>query len=127
VQLIIHAGCEVRHYLLRATLQPVASGLYRTDGGRCNHILSRKDNDLTASYPSVAAAALQLRPARLLIDGEIVAIDATGRPSFQARQHRSRHRAQIVYYAFDLLYLDDSDLTQRPLEVRRAQLARVSR
>jgi bifunctional non-homologous end joining protein LigD len=98
--------------------------LLRKSGAQI-HILSRKDNDLTASYPSVAAAALQLRPKRLLIDGEIVAIDASGRPSFQALQHRSRHRAQIVYYAFDLLHLDDSDLTRRPLEQRRAQLARV--
>jgi len=98
--------------------------LLRKSGAQIR-ILSRKDYDLTASYPSVVAAALRLRAERLLIDGEIVAIDASGRPSFQALQHRSGRSAHIVYYAFDLLYLDDRDLMQRPLEQRRAELARV--
>src|SRR5689334_12988179 len=89
------------------------------------HVLSRKDNDLTASYPSIVAAALKLRPERLTIDGEIVAIDERGRPSFQALQHRGGQRAHIVYYAFDLLHLEGKNLTGRPLEERRTKLAEI--
>jgi len=93
-----------------------------------NHIQlrSRNDNDLTATYPTIYAAALKLNARSALFDGEIVALDATGRPSFQALQHRSAHRDHaIVYYAFDLLHLDGRDLTRLPLEERRKQLPAV--
>jgi bifunctional non-homologous end joining protein LigD len=60
------------------------------------------------------------------VDGEVVAVDASGRPSFQALQHRSAHpKHAIVFYAFDLLYLDGRDLTAEPLETRRTKLAGV--
>jgi bifunctional non-homologous end joining protein LigD len=39
----------------------------------------------------------------VILDGEIVALDAEGRPSFQALQHRSTSGLAIVYYAFDVL------------------------
>ena len=47
------------------------------------------------------------------VDGEVVAVDANGRPSFQALQHRAAHPGHaIVFYAFDLLHLDGRDLTR---------------
>jgi bifunctional non-homologous end joining protein LigD len=49
-----------------------------------------------------------------ILDGELVAIDEQGRPSFQALHHQAAHT--IVYYAFDLLHLDGRDLTARPLD-----------
>ena len=68
-------------------------------------IRSRKKKDLTRMYPRVAAAALRLNARQAVVDGEIVALDANGRPSFQALQHRGSHPAhQITYYAFDLLF-----------------------
>ena len=60
------------------------------------------------------------------MDGEVVAIDETGHPSFQALQHRGSHRGHVVvFYAFDLLHLDGRDLTGRPLDERRAALPAV--
>jgi bifunctional non-homologous end joining protein LigD len=95
------------------------------DGKRLQ-ILSRNEKDLTAAYPGVAAAARRLRAARAVVDGEIVAVDETGRPSFQALQHRSAHpRHAVVFYAFDLLHFDGRDLTRTPLEERRARLPGV--
>jgi bifunctional non-homologous end joining protein LigD len=87
---------------------------------------SRKDKDLTGMYPGIAAAGLRVKADRAVIDGEIVALDAQGSPSFQALQHRGSHPGhQIVFYAFDLLHLDGTDLTGQPLLKRRARLARV--
>lgn len=89
-------------------------------------IRSRNDKDLTATYPGVAAAAKSLNAASAVIDGEIVAVDSAGRPSFQALQHRSGYPDHTtVFYAFDLLHLEGEDLTRRPLEERRALLPRV--
>src|SRR5688572_11382152 len=87
---------------------------------------SRKNKDLTGMYPGIAAAGLRLNADQAVVDGEIVALDAQGTPSFQALQHRGSHPAhQIVFYAFDLLHLDGKDLTAEPLLKRRARLVRV--
>ena len=95
------------------------------DGERVQ-IRSRANKDLTAAYPPVAAAARTLDATRTVIDGEIVAIDPSGRPSFQALQHRAAHpRHTIVFFAFDLLHLDGVDLTGLPLDERRALLAEL--
>ncbi len=89
-------------------------------------IRSRTDKDLTRTYQAVAAAALHLQATRAVVDGELVALDASGRPSFQALQHRGAHPTHtIVFYAFDLLHADGRDLTGEPLDARRAQLAQV--
>jgi DNA ligase D-like protein (predicted ligase) len=87
---------------------------------------SRNDKDMTATYPSIAAAGTRIKAERAVIDGEIVAVDPNGRPSFQALQHRAAHpNYAIAFYAFDLLHLDGEDLTDAPLETRRAELPRV--
>lgn len=86
-------------------------------------IRSRNDNDLTATYPGVRSAALALAAESILLDGEIVAVNADGRPSFQALQNRGSHRGHtIVFYAFDLLHLNGKDLTRVPLAQRKARL-----
>ena len=70
------------------------------DGDRVQ-ILSRNDKDLTQTYPTVASAGRRLHAQQAVIDGEIVAVDATGRPSFQALQHRAAHTGHaIAFYAF---------------------------
>jgi DNA ligase D-like protein (predicted ligase) len=95
------------------------------DGDRVQ-IRSRNEKDLTATYPGVTAAGRRLMARTAVVDGEIVAVDAQGRPSFQALQHRAAHSEHIVtFYAFDLLHLDGRDLTQRPLSDRRARLPKV--
>ncbi len=84
---------------------------------------SRNNKDLTNAYPSVLAAGRKLRADSLVLDGEVVALDASGRPSFQALQHRSAHpKHAIVYYAFDLLQLEGEELTSVSLVTRRAKL-----
>jgi bifunctional non-homologous end joining protein LigD len=89
---------------------------------------SRRNADLTDAYPSVVAAAHELNATSALLDGEVVALGADGRPSFQALQHRSgRESFAMVYYAFDILERDGADLTRQPLTDRRRQLADVVR
>lgn len=94
--------------------------------GASIQIRSRNDKDLKPMYPAVAAAARRVQAERAVIDGEIVAVDEQGRPSFQALQHRGTHpKHSIVFYAFDLLHLNGADTTGLPLKTRRARLVRV--
>jgi bifunctional non-homologous end joining protein LigD len=89
-------------------------------------VRSHNDKDLTASYPSVHAAALRLQARTAVVDGEVVAVDERGHPSFQALQHRAAHPGYgIAFYAFDLLVLNGDDLTRLPLSERKARLAPV--
>jgi bifunctional non-homologous end joining protein LigD len=83
-------------------------------------LLSRSLADATAHYPSVARAAGGLHAFAVLLDGEVVALDERGQPSFQALHHRGAER--IVFYAFDVLHLNGRDLLRQPLEERRAAL-----
>ncbi|MFN8584539.1 MAG: non-homologous end-joining DNA ligase [Dehalococcoidia bacterium] len=97
---------------------------------------SRRGLDNTRQYPSVVSG-LKQQPAReLILDGEIVALDERGVPSFQLLQERihlsgdgeisrAEARIPIIYYVFDLLYLDGIDLRAVPLEDRRETLERV--
>jgi bifunctional non-homologous end joining protein LigD len=64
------------------------------DGPRVQ-LLSRNQKDLTSDYPNVVAAGKTVRTNTIVLDGEIVAVEKDGRPSFQALQHldrRPRHR-----------------------------------
>lgn len=89
-------------------------------------IRSRNDKDLTAAYPGIRAAGARLRAETAVVDGEIVAVDANGHPSFQALQHRSAHASHtVVFYAFDLLHVGGKDVTTLPLTDRRALLPGV--
>src|SRR5205814_9406230 len=76
-------------------------------------------------FPGVADAASGTRARSAVLDGEIVALDAEGRPSFQALHHWSMEGLSLVYYAFDLLHLNGRDLVRLPLEERRAALRDV--
>ena len=94
--------------------------------GKKVQIRSRNDKDLTNTYPSVTAAGRRLQADQAVLDGEIVAVDANGRPSFQALQHRAAHPGHaIVFYAFDILHLAGRDLTGATLQERRARLPEV--
>ena len=99
-------------------------------------LLSRNRNDLTACFPEVAQALKALPFGRLLLDGELVAVDADGRPSFQRLQQRAqlkrpldiRHAAvenPVTFYAFDLLAFEAYDLRSLPLSMRKTLLRKV--
>jgi len=94
---------------------------------------SRNLNDITNSYPELKALNRALSSHSAILDGEIVAFDEDGRPSFgrlQSRMHiasesAARRRAKevaVVYVVFDLLWLDGHSLVDLPYEKRRAGL-----
>jgi bifunctional non-homologous end joining protein LigD len=94
---------------------------------------SRNLNDVTSQYPEVRRLARQLGSRDAVLDGELVAFDDEGRPSFgrlQQRIHqtsesvvRRRMRSHpVTYVIFDLLYLEGRDLTAEPYHRRRELL-----
>src|SRR4029078_6175245 len=78
-------------------------------------IYSRNLNDLTGQYPAIAAALNRLKPSQFVLDGEIVALDARGRPSFQALQHRASGETAIAFYTFGILSLNGRDTARLTL------------
>ena len=86
-------------------------------------LYSRYGNSFNADFPGVVVALEKLRPKRFVIDGELVALDEQGRHSFNLLQRsRGRPIAALQFYLFDLLYLEDENLTRLPLSQRRARL-----
>jgi bifunctional non-homologous end joining protein LigD len=89
-------------------------------------LLSRRFHDWTAQFPSVAEAVATLPVRAALIDGEVAVVMPDGRTSFQALQNAfGRRDTSIVYFAFDVLSIDDHDLTQLPLEQRKQRLEQL--
>jgi bifunctional non-homologous end joining protein LigD len=84
---------------------------------------SRNLKDATPLYPSIARAVADINARNALLDGEIVALDEEGRPSFQALHHQSAH--VLVYYVFDALHVDGRELLKAPLQERRARLSPI--
>jgi bifunctional non-homologous end joining protein LigD len=94
-------------------------------------LASRAGNDVTAGYPELAGMGPALEPHSAVLDGEVVAFDAKGRPSFERLQSRMHVRnpppallaaVPTLYVLFDLLWLDGEVLTDLPLTARRARL-----
>jgi bifunctional non-homologous end joining protein LigD len=83
------------------------------------HLRSRNDHDFRTRYPAVVAGLAGL-PDETVVDGEVVAVDANGRPSFAALQNAST--ASIRFFVFDVMVLAGKDLRQEPLTVRRRLL-----
>lgn len=94
----------------------------RIDDGKVA-LFSRRGTDVTRDYPGIAAALAKLRRVhQAVIDGELVALDKGGRSRFQLLQNAANTRARLVYYVFDLLFLDGRDLRRTPLVERKRQL-----
>ncbi|MEA2412391.1 MAG: bifunctional non-ous end joining protein LigD [Thermoleophilaceae bacterium] len=101
--------------------------------GKPTRIESRNLNDVTRQYPEAAAVGAALEKRSAVLDGEVVAFDEHGRPSFerlQGRMHLTGEAAigvrtqstPIAYVVFDLLYLDGESLMRLPYSERRARL-----
>ncbi len=87
-------------------------------------LYSRRFLDWTDHFPAVAAALGKLPCKRAMLDGEVAVVMPDGRTSFQALQNLGSDRsANVVYFAFDLLALDDDDTAKLPLDERKARLA----
>jgi bifunctional non-homologous end joining protein LigD len=85
-------------------------------GGKV-HLSSRNDNDFNARYPSVVEALAPM-PDDTVIDGEVVALDEDGRPSFNTLQNYGSTGAPLHFFIFDLLTLSDRDVMGEPLTKR---------
>ena len=96
-------------------------------------LVSRNQNDLTARYPELKDMAKFVQAKTAILDGEVVALDAEGKASFSLMQQRTGFRpggkravgnadVPVLYYAFDLLYLDGYDWRRVPLEERKRKL-----
>jgi bifunctional non-homologous end joining protein LigD len=94
---------------------------------------TRNLNVVTASYPEVRRLSRQLGARDAVLDGELVAFDEAGKPSFERLQQRIHHTSEtevrrrmkthpVTYVIFDLLYLDGRDLTGEPYSRRRELL-----
>jgi bifunctional non-homologous end joining protein LigD len=97
---------------------------------------SRNRNDVTAAYPELRALNRALGSHSAILDGEVVAFDTHGRPSFELLQTRMHVRGAAVsrlakttpvtYVVFDLLWLDGHSLTSLPFTERRERLAELA-
>jgi DNA ligase D-like protein (predicted ligase) len=87
-------------------------------------LFSRRRKSLNRQFPYIVEALADL-PAGTVVDGEVVAIDESGRPNFNLLQNSRGGASRIQYYIFDLLYWKDRDLTRVPLVERRALLKSV--
>ena len=124
---------EVKWDGVRAIATVHRPGHAHEDGG--TRLVSRLGNDITDGYPELAALWERVLGRNAVIDGEIVALDERGNPSFQRLQRRmhlrgaalERLRRQVpaTFVAFDLLWLDGEPLTGLPLEQRLALLEEV--
>jgi len=92
--------------------------------GKDVRLISR--NKKAFDYPQLVAS-LKLLPAdHVILDGEIAALDEKGRSSFQLLQiFKSSGNVPLVYFAFDLLFLDGKDLGEQRLSARRKLLAKL--
>ena len=103
----------------------------KLDGYRCcavvrngvAELFSRYGNPWPDRFPAIHDALSALPD--IVLDGEIVAVDRSGRPSFQELQNWQSTRHLVVFYAFDALYLERRDLRALPLEERKRVLDEV--
>ena len=95
---------------------------------------SRRGLELATRFPGVAAAIAQQGVSSMILDGELVAFDASGKPSFNALQNRFQLKTErdiaaaekatpVVFFAFDLLHFAGLDLRKAPYADRRRYLA----
>lgn len=106
------------------------------DGANAVTLTSRRGVDLSRTYPLLARELAEQPLAGALLDGEIVATDAAGRPSFERLQRRinlqdeaeimrAAAETPVLFYAFDLVELERYDLTRVPLAERLRTLSLV--
>src|SRR5258708_22219694 len=84
-------------------------------------LFSRRRKSLNSQFPYIVEALADL-PAGTVVDGEVIAIDESGRPDVNLLQNFRAEASRIRYYLFDLLCWEDRDLTHVPMVERRALL-----
>ena len=98
-------------------------------------LVSRNQNDLSARFPELQELPKLIQANSAILDGEVVVLDERGRP-FSLMQQRTGMRGggrrtalrmdvPVIYYVFDLIYLDGYDLRRVSLEDRKRKLAEI--
>jgi len=109
---------EIKHDGFRLMARRDAAGV---------RLLTRNGHDWAGRYPQISEAAGALQEVRsFLIDGEAVACDGDGMPSFDRLRYR-RADGAVFLFAFDLLELNGDDLRREPIELRKRELAKLLR
>src|SRR5579863_8235182 len=99
-------------------------------------LVSRNQNELTGEFPELHELSKLIKAKSAVLDGEVVALDDEGKASFSLMQQRTgirkggrrvgaRRELQIVYYIFDLVYVDGYDLRRVGLEERKTILSQL--
>ena len=87
---------------------------------------TRNQKDWTAKFPGIAKALQSLKLQSAILDGEVVALDSSGRASFQKLQQSIKNLSPgLIFHAFDLIYVDGYSLTKVPLVERKRVLAEL--
>lgn len=105
------------------------------EGGRVR-LVSRNQNELTGRYPELKDMPTLVKGKTAILDGEVVALDEDGRASFSLMQQRTGFRpggkkavpradVPVLYYAFDVIYLDGYDWRRVNLEDRKKKLREI--
>jgi bifunctional non-homologous end joining protein LigD len=88
-------------------------------------LISRAGNELSSTYPAIVDDLVATN-LDAVFDGEIVVLDDSGVPRFELLQsYRTAHRGHLVYYVFDLLFLNGQDLRNHPLVERKETLQQI--
>jgi bifunctional non-homologous end joining protein LigD len=106
---------EIKHDGFRMLVRRDAAGV---------RLFTRNGHDWTGRFPLIARAALSLKAASCLIDGEAVCCDNNGVSNFNRIRYR-RHDGDVFLYAFDLIELNGDDMRTKPLERRKVLLIRL--
>jgi ATP-dependent DNA ligase len=115
--------------LRKETLPAGESWLYELDGFRAFayktggkvHLRSRNDKDFSTKYAAILKALAPM-PDETVIDGEIVALDLAGPPSFNALQNHGSGTGPLFYYVFDVMVIAGREVMGLPLQSRRELL-----
>ena len=95
----------------------------RVDAGRAQ-ILTRRGNDWTEKYPAIAESIAGLPAQNAYLDGELCGVLPDGRTAFNLIQNATdTGEGSLVFFLFDMLFLDGETLTALPLVERKARLA----
>jgi bifunctional non-homologous end joining protein LigD len=90
--------------------------------GKSVELWSRNEKPLNERFPGVVEAVKKLSRKNCILDGEVCALNAEGRSSFQLLQNSADKPAPVVYYVFDALFEGSEDLRDLPLTERKARL-----
>ena len=107
---------EIKHDGFRIMARRDAAGV---------RLFTRKGNDFTKRFPTIAAAVEALSARSCLVDGEAIVCDENGLAVFDLIRRRRSSHADAILCAFDLLELDGDDMRKLPIERRKIVLAKL--